>query len=112
MSTHIHPPLGRATAPAVRPVDRLASLSKRRAGWTDRWVARRVQQTIAPAGVRLELWDRSSPYDSDRPPVGDLVVHDRRTLVGLAVARTSLARRHGGPARRPRPLEPVVGSRV
>jgi len=85
MSTHIHPPLGRATAPAVRPVDRLASLSRRRAGWTDRWVARRVQQTIAPAGVRLELWDRSSPYDSDRPPVGDLVVHDRRALVGLAV---------------------------
>lgn len=84
MSTHIHPPLGTA-APAVRPVDRSAGPSRRRARWSDRWVARHVQQTIAPSGVRLELWDRSSPYDSDRPPVGDLVVHDRRTLVGLAV---------------------------
>ena len=31
------------------------------------------------------LWDRSSPYDATLPPVGDLVVHDRRTLLGLAV---------------------------
>jgi cyclopropane-fatty-acyl-phospholipid synthase len=85
MSTHIHPPLGTAAAPAVRPVDRAAGASGRRATWSDRWVARRVQQTIAPANVRLELWDRSSPYDAARPPIGDLVVHDRRTLVGLAV---------------------------
>jgi cyclopropane-fatty-acyl-phospholipid synthase len=66
-------------------VDRSAGPSGRGARWSDRWVARHVQQTIAPSGVRLELWDRSSPYDSERPPVGDLVVHDRRTLVGLAV---------------------------
>ena len=34
--------------------------------------------------MRLELWDGSSPYDGSRQPVGDLVVHDRRTLLGLA----------------------------
>jgi cyclopropane-fatty-acyl-phospholipid synthase len=56
-----------------------------RPGWIDRWLAARVQRTIAPAAVRLELWDRTSPYESSRPPVGDLVVHDRRALVGLAV---------------------------
>jgi cyclopropane-fatty-acyl-phospholipid synthase len=59
--------------------------SRRHPAWIDRWLAARVQRTIAPAAVRLELWNRSSPYDGSRPPVGDLVVHDRRTLLGLAV---------------------------
>ena len=83
MSTH--PSLGTATAPAVQAVNRPAGVTRRRPGWIDRWLAARVQRTIAPAAVRLELWDRSSPYDAPRPPVGDLVVHDRRTLLGLAV---------------------------
>jgi cyclopropane-fatty-acyl-phospholipid synthase len=51
----------------------------------DRALAARVQRSIADSTVRLELWDRSSPYDSSRPSVGDLVVLDRRTLIGLAV---------------------------
>ena len=51
----------------------------------DRWVAARVQRTIAPAAVRLELWDGSSPYDASRHPIGDLIVGDRRTLLGLIV---------------------------
>lgn len=51
----------------------------------DRWLAAQVQQTIDPAAVRLELWDGSSTYAGSRAPIGDLVVRDRRTLVGLAV---------------------------
>jgi cyclopropane-fatty-acyl-phospholipid synthase len=49
----------------------------------DRALARRVQRSIDAARVRLELWDGSSPYrGSDR--LGDLVAHDRGTLLGLA----------------------------
>lgn len=51
----------------------------------DRWLAARVQQLIDPAGVRLELWDGSSAYGGSKRPIGDLVVRDRRTLLGLAV---------------------------
>jgi cyclopropane-fatty-acyl-phospholipid synthase len=39
---------------------------------------------IEPAGVRLELWDGSSTYSGAREPLGDLLVGDRRTLLGLA----------------------------
>jgi cyclopropane-fatty-acyl-phospholipid synthase len=84
MSTHTHPSLGTAGVPTIR-ADRSARGTRRGVGWSDRWLASRVQRTIAPGEVRLELWDRSSPYDSSRPAVGDLVVHDRRTLLGLAV---------------------------
>jgi len=51
----------------------------------DRWLAARVQRTIDPAAVRLELWDGSSTYAGTRPPIGDLLVRDRWTLLGLAV---------------------------
>ena len=51
----------------------------------DRWIAARVQRMIEPAGVRLELWDGSSSYAGSREPIGDLLVGDRRTLLGLAV---------------------------
>jgi cyclopropane-fatty-acyl-phospholipid synthase len=39
---------------------------------------------IEPARVRLELWDGSSTYSGAREPLGDLLVGDRRTLLGLA----------------------------
>jgi cyclopropane-fatty-acyl-phospholipid synthase len=84
MSSHTHPPLDRtAAAPGAR-VQR-ATASPRRSTIFDRALAARVQRSIAGSAVRLELWDRSSPYDSSRPSVGDLLVRDRRTLVGLAV---------------------------
>ena len=51
---------------------------------TDRWLASRVQAAIDCAAVRIELWDGSSPYAGAIEPVGDIVVHDRRTLLGLA----------------------------
>ena len=38
---------------------------------------------IEPAAVRVTLWDGSSPYRASSQPVGDLVIHDRRTLLGL-----------------------------
>ena len=84
MSTGTHPTLGTVTRVPVHTLERGAP-DPRGVLWHDRWLAARVQQTIAPAAVRLELWDRSSPYASPQPPVGDLVVHDRRTLAGLAV---------------------------
>jgi cyclopropane-fatty-acyl-phospholipid synthase len=52
----------------------------------DRWLATHVQRTIDAAAVRLTLWDGSSPCEvSGRCLVGDLVVHDRSTLIGLAL---------------------------
>ena len=84
MSSHTHPPLGRTAATlgtSVRP----ASTSPRRSTAFDRALATRVQRSIADSTVRLELWDRSSPYDASHPAIGDLVIHDRRALLGLAV---------------------------
>lgn len=54
-------------------------------GFIDRWLAARVQSIIAPARVRLELWDGSSSYSHTERPIGDLVAHDRSTLFGLIV---------------------------
>src|ERR1700704_5087440 len=51
----------------------------------DRHLAARVQRTIEHVAVRLELWDGSAPYSASTPPIGDLIVRDRRTLVGLLV---------------------------
>jgi len=52
---------------------------------TDRWLASRVQRQIEAAAVRLRLWDGSTSYRGSPPPIGDLVVGDRRTLLGLAL---------------------------
>ena len=49
----------------------------------DRWLATRLQQVIAPAAVRLELWDGSSPYSRDDSAIGSILVHDRTALLGL-----------------------------
>lgn len=50
-----------------------------------RWLAERLQRAIAPAAVRLELWDGSAPVSAPSRPIGELLVRDRRTLVALAV---------------------------
>jgi cyclopropane-fatty-acyl-phospholipid synthase len=84
MSSHTHPPLDR-TAPALDARHPQATASPRRSTAFDRALAARVQRAIAGSAVRLELWDRTSPYDASRPSVGDLLIHDRGTLVGLAV---------------------------
>jgi len=51
----------------------------------DRWLGTRLQRAIAPAAIRLELWDASSPYSGPTLPIGSVVVHDRATLIGLIV---------------------------
>ena len=51
----------------------------------DRWLAGQVQRQIADGPVRLELWDGTVAADAPARAVGDLVVGDRRVLVGLAV---------------------------
>lgn len=66
-------------------VDAYPAVMQPPAKFFDRWVATRLQRVIAPAAVRLELWDGSSPYSSDKPPIGSLLVHDRGTLLGLAL---------------------------
>src|SRR6476469_7968289 len=80
MSTHTHPSL---VTVAVRTSD--PHVVRGRPTRFDRWVAAGVQDAIAASRVRLELWDHSSPYNNTEPPIGDLMVHDRQTLVGLAV---------------------------
>jgi cyclopropane-fatty-acyl-phospholipid synthase len=49
----------------------------------DRWLAGQLQRTVGPAGVRVELWDGSSLSGAPVRPLGDMVVGDRRTLLGL-----------------------------
>jgi cyclopropane-fatty-acyl-phospholipid synthase len=51
----------------------------------DRWLAARVQATIADAPVRLELWDGTLAAGAPGEAVGDMVVHDRRALLGLVM---------------------------
>jgi cyclopropane-fatty-acyl-phospholipid synthase len=55
------------------------------AGGFDRQLARWLQRTLDGVAVRLVLWDGTSFYAGTTTPVGDVVVHDRRTLVGLAM---------------------------
>ena len=53
--------------------------------FVDRWPAARLQRAIEPVAVRLELWDGTSPYRAPSPPIGDVIVRDRRALLGLIV---------------------------
>lgn len=55
-----------------------------RAGRWDRRVAALLQRAIRGAGVRVELWDGSSPFGEGHA-LGDLVILDRRALLGLIV---------------------------
>lgn len=82
MSTPLRPSVG--PAPITQPLDSdKPASSAHRAGRIDRWMASHLQRAIGPAAVRLELWDGSSPYRESTPPIGSLVVHDRRALLGL-----------------------------
>ena len=51
----------------------------------DWWAARRLQEAIRPAAVRVVLWDGRSPFDGG-PAIGDLVVHNRRALLEIGRA--------------------------
>lgn len=54
------------------------------AGQWDRWAAGRLQHAIREAAVRVELWDGSSTFGHGSA-IGDLVIRDRRALLGLIV---------------------------
>jgi cyclopropane-fatty-acyl-phospholipid synthase len=58
--------------------------ANRRAGRWDRRAAAHLQRAIREAGVRVELWDGSSPFGHGQA-IGDLVIRDRRALLGLIV---------------------------
>jgi len=49
-------------------------------GWLNRRLAELLQAALAPAAVRLELWDGSSPPGAPPAPIGTVVVDDARTL--------------------------------
>jgi len=51
----------------------------------DRALAAALQRTLLPVGVRLELWDGSSPYTDERAAIGAIAVGDRRALIGLVL---------------------------
>jgi cyclopropane-fatty-acyl-phospholipid synthase len=58
-------------------------MASRPVGWLPQRLARLLQQKLAPARVRLDLWDGSSLYSGEEPAIGALVVHDARTLRGI-----------------------------
>jgi cyclopropane-fatty-acyl-phospholipid synthase len=68
---------------ALRTAEPLVGGAGTRASGIDRWLAMQLQRTVGPAGVRVELWDGSSPPSAPARPLGDMVVSDRRTLLGL-----------------------------
>jgi cyclopropane-fatty-acyl-phospholipid synthase len=84
MSTPIRPSIGPSGIDQLLRRDQPAA-SVRHSGRIDRWLVAHLQRSIAPAAVRLELWDGSSPYHDSATPLGSLVIHDRRTLIGLAL---------------------------
>jgi cyclopropane-fatty-acyl-phospholipid synthase len=87
MATQHSPTVGSRTVPLERTVHqrpRVVTRSSSAVTRFDRWLARLVQRSIESARVRLELWDGTSPYSPRGPTIGDLVVDDRRTLLGIA----------------------------
>jgi cyclopropane-fatty-acyl-phospholipid synthase len=89
MATHMPPTLAgpRVTAfgPPPSHTERSTQMTVRsRVTRLDRWLCAMVQRTIASSAVRLELWDGSSPGNAPREPIGDLLIRDRRMLIGLA----------------------------
>jgi len=61
-----------------------AAVHPRTAGTTafDRWLAARLQSSLAPAGVGVELWDGTST-DPGGEKIGDLLIRDRGALIGV-----------------------------
>ncbi len=48
----------------------------------DRWLAGKLQRSLAPSGVGVQLWDGTSLLPAGAH-IGDLLIHDRRALVAL-----------------------------
>ena len=71
------------TAPTSRSIE--SDAASRPVTAVDRRLAAAVQRTIADGPVRLELWDGRRADGAPDRAAGDLLVGDRRALVGLAV---------------------------
>jgi cyclopropane-fatty-acyl-phospholipid synthase len=67
------------------PVEGFGRRTARHVTRVDRWLAAQVQRGIADGPVRLELWDGQLAERAPQRATGDLVVGDRRALLGLAV---------------------------
>jgi cyclopropane-fatty-acyl-phospholipid synthase len=59
--------------------------SRRAVGPVNRWLASLLARRLAPAAVRLDLWDGTSRYAGLDAPIGALVVHDAWTLRGMLI---------------------------
>lgn len=68
---------------ALRPAAHLKGGASTHVSRLDRWLAGQLQKTVGPAGVRVEIWDGTSPAAAPRPALGDMIIRDRRTLLGL-----------------------------
>jgi len=67
------------------PVDRADGARPRHVTRLDRWLAAQVQCTIADGPVRVELWDGRLADGAPASAEGDLILLDRRALLGLVV---------------------------
>ncbi|NOT25948.1 MAG: class I SAM-dependent methyltransferase [Acidobacteria bacterium] len=70
---------------AVRTVEPWGGRAGAKSGGIDRRLANILQRIVAPAGVRVELWDGHAPLSAPQNPLGSMVVGDRRTILGLIV---------------------------
>jgi cyclopropane-fatty-acyl-phospholipid synthase len=89
MSTSMPPTMAGSGVTAFDPPTGHSERSTDRTGRSrvtrfDRWICAQVQRSIGTSAVRLELWDGSRPANAPMEPIGELLVRDRRTLVGLA----------------------------
>jgi cyclopropane-fatty-acyl-phospholipid synthase len=66
-------------------LDRSEPAAARTVTRVDRWLAAQVQRTIADGPVRLELWDGRRADAAPERAAGDMIVGDRRALLGLVV---------------------------
>ena len=49
--------------------------------WIDRWILRRIQQTIAAAPIRVVLWDGFELLPDPGPPIATIEFRNRRALL-------------------------------
>jgi cyclopropane-fatty-acyl-phospholipid synthase len=76
-------PMTTGVTRALRTTAQLRGHTGPRVNGIDRWLAAQLQRTVEPVGVGVELWDGSRPSTLPHRTIGDMIVGDRRTLLGL-----------------------------
>src|SRR3989344_5283114 len=73
------------TASAGKPVTRLpaASAEHGQASLPDRWLVRRLLQSVGQPPVTIVLWDGATFLPDGAEPIARLVIHKRRALQKL-----------------------------